>query len=126
VLSGAIHTPSTNACFHEQHIELPSYWHPLQKFISPAALLYFATGYCSPQALKSAVATPCTLKRLQRYIRELVCIYDIITDLISAGLDELESKMPYVEGDRVIEEDEFGDPIYEDAGPSAFRSGPPL
>jgi hypothetical protein len=56
----------------------------------------------------------------------LVCIYDIITDLISAGLDELESKMPYVEGDRVIEEDEFGDPIYEDAGPSAFRSGPPL
>jgi len=42
----------------------------------------------------------------------------IITDLISAGLDELESAMPYVQGKQVIEEDEFGDPVYEDAGPS--------
>lgn len=46
-------------------------------------------------------------------------ICGIITDLISASLDELESTMPYVEGNRVIEEDEFGDPIYKDAGPSA-------
>jgi len=42
----------------------------------------------------------------------------IITDLISASLDELESAMPYVQGDRVIEEDEFGDPVFEDKGPS--------
>ncbi len=47
-----------------------------------------------------------------------VGISGIITDLISASLDELESAMPYVEGDRVVEEDEFGDPVYEDAGPS--------
>lgn len=43
----------------------------------------------------------------------------IITDLISAGLDELESAMPYVQGDRVVEQDEFGDPVYEDVGPSS-------
>ncbi|HEX2239032.1 MAG TPA: hypothetical protein VHJ19_12075 [Gammaproteobacteria bacterium] len=40
----------------------------------------------------------------------------IITDLISAGLDDLESAMPY-EGNRVIGQDEFGDPVHEDAGP---------
>jgi hypothetical protein len=45
-------------------------------------------------------------------------ICGIISDLISASLDELESTMPYVQGNRVIEEDEFGDPVYEDAGPS--------
>ncbi len=42
----------------------------------------------------------------------------IMTDLLSASLDELESAMPYVQGDRIIEEDEFGDPVYEDKGPS--------
>jgi hypothetical protein len=53
-----------------------------------------------------------------------VGICEIITDLISAELDELEPTMPYVKGDRVIEEDECGDPIYEDAGTfAAFRSG---
>lgn len=43
----------------------------------------------------------------------------MITDLISASLDELEASMPYVQGTRIIETDEFGDPIYEDIGPSA-------
>jgi hypothetical protein len=42
----------------------------------------------------------------------------IITDLISAGLDELESAIPYVQGNRVIGQDEFGDPVHEDAGRS--------
>jgi hypothetical protein len=42
----------------------------------------------------------------------------VISDIISAGLDELESAMPYVQGERKIEEDEFGDPMFEDAGPS--------
>lgn len=40
----------------------------------------------------------------------------IITDLLSAALDELHEKMPYRQGRKVIAEDEFGDPIYEDAG----------
>lgn len=42
----------------------------------------------------------------------------IITDLLAAALDELESSLPYVTGSRVIAEDDHGDPIYEDAGPT--------
>ncbi len=41
----------------------------------------------------------------------------IVTDLLKAALDELENALPYREGERVLEEDEFGDPVYEDAGP---------
>jgi len=40
----------------------------------------------------------------------------IITDLLSAALDEIEESMPYVKGTRAITEDEFGDPVYEDIG----------
>ena len=42
----------------------------------------------------------------------------IITDLISAALDELEAAMPYVPGERVIREDDHGDPVFEDTGPT--------
>lgn len=42
----------------------------------------------------------------------------IITDLLSASLDELEATMPYVPGERVIREDDHGDPVYEDTGPT--------
>ena len=42
----------------------------------------------------------------------------IITDLLSAALDELEAALPYRPGDRVIAEDDHGDPIYEDVGPT--------
>lgn len=42
----------------------------------------------------------------------------IITDLISASLNELEAAMPYVPGERVIREDDYGDPVYEDTGPT--------
>jgi hypothetical protein len=42
----------------------------------------------------------------------------LITDLISAALNDLESAMPYVEGDKVISRDELGDPLYEDMGPT--------
>lgn len=41
---------------------------------------------------------------------------DLLTDLISSALDEVEASFPYVQGGRVIAEDEHGDPIYEDAG----------
>lgn len=41
---------------------------------------------------------------------------DIITDLIGAALDELEEALPYVQGTRIIAEDEHDDPVYEDAG----------
>ncbi|OOG22696.1 type 1 pili tip component [Thioalkalivibrio denitrificans] len=40
----------------------------------------------------------------------------LIGDLLSAALDELEAAMPYVPGERVISEDELGDPIFEDTG----------
>ena len=40
----------------------------------------------------------------------------IIADLLHAGLDEIEAAMPYVPGSKIIREDEFGDPVYEDVG----------
>lgn len=40
----------------------------------------------------------------------------IVTDLLSAAIDEVEAAMPYVPGERVIREDDHGDPVYEDTG----------
>ena len=40
----------------------------------------------------------------------------LITDLLSAALDEIEAAMPYVPGERIIREDDHGDPVYEDVG----------
>ncbi len=40
----------------------------------------------------------------------------LITELLSAALDELEVAFPYVQGRDVVAEDELGDPIYEDSG----------
>lgn len=40
----------------------------------------------------------------------------ILTDLLSAALDDLSASFTYVRGDRVVAHDEEGDPIYEDAG----------
>ncbi|MES1944234.1 hypothetical protein PC39_08970 [Salinisphaera sp. PC39] len=40
----------------------------------------------------------------------------ILTDLLSAALDDLSASFAYVRGDRVVAHDEEGDPIYEDAG----------
>lgn len=45
-------------------------------------------------------------------------IEQLITELLSAALSDLESGMPYVKGTHVISEDELGDPIYEDLGPT--------
>lgn len=40
----------------------------------------------------------------------------LIGELLSAALDELEASMPYIPGERIIAEDELGDPVFEDAG----------
>ncbi len=40
----------------------------------------------------------------------------IISDLLSAALDELQAAIPYEPGDKVIQEDDYGDPVYEDVG----------
>lgn len=42
----------------------------------------------------------------------------LLLDLITTALDELEAALPYVPGDNVISEDDYGDPIYEDVGPT--------
>ena len=41
---------------------------------------------------------------------------DLIRDLVSAALDELETSFPYVQGDKVVAYDEDGFEIYEDVG----------
>lgn len=43
---------------------------------------------------------------------------ELISDLLTAALDELEGAMPYVQGSRIVGENEDGDPIYEDVGPT--------
>ena len=40
----------------------------------------------------------------------------IVADLLNAALSELEAAIPYEPGDKVIREDDFGDPVYEDVG----------
>ena len=40
----------------------------------------------------------------------------VITDLLSVAIEKLEASIPYVPGDKVIREDDFGDPVYEDTG----------
>jgi hypothetical protein len=42
----------------------------------------------------------------------------LITELLSAALQELATAMPYVPGSKVISTDEQGDPVYEDVGPT--------
>ena len=40
----------------------------------------------------------------------------LITELLTAALQEVAAAMPYVPGKKVISSDEQGDPVYEDAG----------
>lgn len=55
-------------------------------------------------------------------IRALAEIYpdrseeQILSELITAILDEVEEALPYIPGKTVVAEDEFGDPVYEDLG----------
>jgi len=43
---------------------------------------------------------------------------EILGELLSSALDELETSFPYVAGTTVVEKDEMGDPLYEDVGPT--------
>lgn len=48
---------------------------------------------------------------------------EIITDLLSAALTEVERSLPYIRGKAVVARDEMGDPLYEDVGPTPrYRS----
>lgn len=46
----------------------------------------------------------------------------IVTELLSAALNELEHTLPYVKGEKISSLDEQGDPIYEDVGPTSTFS----
>jgi hypothetical protein len=43
---------------------------------------------------------------------------ELLGDLISAALEELEASLPYIKGSKVVATDEQGDPLYEDIGPT--------
>ncbi|MFT5782569.1 MAG: hypothetical protein ACI9EB_001963 [Pseudomonas sp.] len=43
---------------------------------------------------------------------------EMLGELISAALEELEEGLPYVKGSTVVATDEQGDPLYEDIGPT--------
>lgn len=55
-------------------------------------------------------------------IRALADLYpgytpeQLASELLSTALDEVEESLPYIPGKKVVAEDEFGDPVYEDAG----------
>lgn len=40
----------------------------------------------------------------------------LLFDLLSAAIDELQETLPYMQGANIIAKDEFGDPMYEDIG----------
>jgi hypothetical protein len=42
----------------------------------------------------------------------------LITELLHVALNELSEALPYIQGRKVVGEDECGDPIYEDVGPT--------
>lgn len=43
---------------------------------------------------------------------------EIAAQLLQAALDEVEEALPYEPGDAIVSQDEFGDPVYEDVGPT--------
>ncbi|MFN3586507.1 MAG: hypothetical protein ACK4UT_03295 [Moraxellaceae bacterium] len=42
----------------------------------------------------------------------------MMAELLHAALDEVQEAFPYVHGERQVGEDEFGNPVYEDIGPT--------
>jgi predicted DNA-binding protein len=42
----------------------------------------------------------------------------LLSELLSAALSQMEASFPYVQGTKVIATDEMGDAIYEDVGPT--------
>ena len=45
-------------------------------------------------------------------------IDEIISELLSAALHDVEQSLPYIKGENVVAVDEEGDPLYEDVGPT--------
>lgn len=40
----------------------------------------------------------------------------LVSEMVSAALSELETSFPYIEGNEIATLDEFGDPVYKDSG----------
>ncbi|MCG8668826.1 MAG: pilin assembly protein [Pseudomonadales bacterium] len=47
---------------------------------------------------------------------DVCCDEDVISELLTAALDEFEEALPYKSGPKVVALDELNDPIYEDIG----------
>ncbi|CAD5107538.1 pilin assembly protein [Zestomonas carbonaria] len=45
-------------------------------------------------------------------------VEELLGELVSSALEELETSLPYVKGSQVVATDEMGDPLYEDIGPT--------
>ncbi|MCY1291576.1 hypothetical protein D9M68_369180 [compost metagenome] len=45
-------------------------------------------------------------------------VEELLSELVSSALEELETSLPYVKGSQVVATDELGDPLYEDIGPT--------
>jgi hypothetical protein len=45
-------------------------------------------------------------------------IDEIISELLSAALHDVEQSLPYIKGETIVAVDEEGDPLYEDVGPT--------
>ncbi len=42
----------------------------------------------------------------------------LVSELVSAALAELETSFPYIQGSEIVATDELGDPIFADVGPT--------
>lgn len=47
---------------------------------------------------------------------DVCCEEDVISDLLTAALDDFEASLPYKPGKKVVAYDEENDPIFEDTG----------
>jgi hypothetical protein len=86
-------------------------------------LLKYWEGIRQPQLTAETYAIHLPLEDAAR-VHALVEMFpavseeDLLRDLLAASLAELEATMPYQPGSNIASEDDFGDPVFEDAGPT--------
>lgn len=71
------------------------------------------SAYTVTLSLEDAAKIEALVEMFPRRTKE-----QIISELVTAALGELAESFPYVPGGKVISEDELGEPIYEDVGPT--------
>lgn len=77
----------------------------------------FGQGELTPESYRIALSAKdkAILDRLCKRYPRLNCS-EIIRDLLSAALRDMEQSIPYEKGNKVITTDEWGDEVYEDSG----------